>query len=437
MNISIVGTGYVGLVTGVGLAEIGHHVTCIDINEEKIRKLKKGISPIYEPGIESLILKNISKERLDFTTSFDEGIRFADTIYLAVGTPTGIDGEIDMTSFDKASNEIVDSINGPTIIVIKSTVPVGTNNSLQKMMNERAQHKVTVVSNPEFLREGRALSDLFEGDRIIIGSEDKEAIKTMERINTPFDIPMVITSPKSAELIKYASNAFLATKISFINEIANLCDLVGADIQEVSFGMGLDKRIGSQFLQAGTGYGGSCFPKDTLGLLQIAKESGMKFQLLQEVIKTNSKQQKILVKKLLTKMDTINGKKIAILGVAFKPNTDDIREAPALRIIEELSNQGALVYAYDPIVEKSNKALPQNIRMVDMIEEALNQADAALIVTEWEEIKKLKAEDFKKWMKCPIIVDGRNCFDPNEMVQLGIYYQSIGRGGEKKSLVLK
>ncbi|WP_439443606.1 UDP-glucose dehydrogenase family protein [Listeria aquatica] len=437
MNISIVGTGYVGLVTGVGLAEIGHHVTCIDIDEEKIRKLKRGISPIYEPGIESLILKNISEERLDFTASFAEGARFADVVYLAVGTPTGIDGQIDMTYFNKAASEIAEAIIHPTVVVIKSTVPVGTNASLQKMMDEKAEHKVSVVSNPEFLREGMALRDLFEGDRIVIGAEDEESIQIMERVNSPFNIPVVATSSKSAELIKYASNAFLATKISFINEIANLCDRVGADIQEVSFGMGLDKRIGSQFLQAGIGYGGSCFPKDTLGLLQIAKESDMDFPLLQEVIQTNSRQQKILVKKLLAKLDTVKGKKIAILGIAFKPNTDDVREAPALKIMGELSNQGAIIYAYDPVVKKHSSALPQNIRIVDTIEDALNQADAALIVTEWEEIKALQAKEFKKWMKHPVVFDGRNCFDPDEMLRLEVNYQSIGRGGEQKVLILK
>lgn len=437
MNISIVGTGYVGLVTGVGLAEIGHHVTCIDIDEEKIRKLKQGISPIYEPGIESLILKNISEERLDFTASFAEGARFADVVYLAVGTPTGIDGQIDMTYFNKAASEIAEAIIHPTVVVIKSTVPVGTNASLQKLMDEKAKHKVSVVSNPEFLREGMALRDLFEGDRIVIGAENEESIQIMERINSPFNIPVVATSSKSAELIKYASNAFLATKISFINEIANLCDRVGADIQEVSFGMGLDKRIGSQFLQAGIGYGGSCFPKDTLGLLQIAKESDMDFPLLQEVIQTNSRQQKILVKKLLAKLDTVKGKKIAILGIAFKPNTDDVREAPALKIMGELSNQGAIIYAYDPVVKKHSSALPQNIRVVDTIEDALNQADAALIVTEWEEIKALQAKEFKKWMKHPVVFDGRNCFDPDEMLRLEVNYQSIGRGGEQKVLILK
>lgn len=437
MNISIVGTGYVGLVTGVGLAEIGHHVTCIDIDEEKIRKLKRGISPIYEPGIESLILKNISEERLDFTASFAEGARFADVVYLAVGTPTGIDGQIDMTYFNKAASEIAEAIIHPTVVVIKSTVPVGTNASLQKMMDEKAEHKVSVVSNPEFLREGMALRDLFEGDRIVIGAEDEESIQIMERVNSPFNIPVVATSSKSAELIKYASNAFLATKISFINEIANLCDRVGADIQEVSFGMVLDKRIGSQFLQAGIGYGGSCFPKDTLGLLQIAKESDMDFPLLQEVIQTNSRQQKILVKKLLAKLDTVKGKKIAILGIAFKPNTDDVREAPALKIMGELSNQGAIIYAYDPVVKKHSSALPQNIRIVDTIEDALNQADAALIVTEWEEIKALQAKEFKKWMKHPVVFDGRNCFDPDEMLRLEVNYQSIGRGGEQKVLILK
>ncbi len=437
MNIAIVGTGYVGLVTGVGLAEIGHSVTCIDIDETKIKKLKNGISPIYEPGIESLILKNIAEGRLNFTSSFADGVYLAEAVYLAVGTPTGSDGQIDMTYFNQAANEIAKAITRPTAVVIKSTVPVGTNAALQCLMDQQAAYKVTVVSNPEFLREGMALRDMFYGDRIVIGVEDEVVVQMMEEINRPFEIPIVTTTPKSAELIKYASNAFLATKISFINEIANLCDRVGADIQEVSFGMGLDKRIGEKFLQAGIGYGGSCFPKDTLGLLQIARETGMAFPLLQEVIQTNAEQQRVLVSKLLEKMGSIRGRKIAILGIAFKPNTDDIREAPALRIMDELANYGAIVYAYDPVVKAEDVTLPKNAVISSTIQEALIQADAALIVTEWDEIKAIQAEEFKAWMSQAHVFDGRNCFEPDEMSAIGVYYEAIGRGGEIKELVAK
>ncbi|WP_088816287.1 MULTISPECIES: UDP-glucose/GDP-mannose dehydrogenase family protein [Listeria] len=437
MNIAIVGTGYVGLVTGVGLAAIGHNVTCIDIDQTKIQKLNNGVSPIYEPGIESLILKNIAEGRLSFTSSFAEGVYLADAVYLAVGTPTGSDGQIDMTYFNQAASAIAEAITKPTAVVIKSTVPVGTNKELQCLMDQQAGCKVTVVSNPEFLREGMALHDMFHGDRIVIGATDEKVIQMMEEINSPFEIPIVTTTPKSAELIKYASNAFLATKISFINEIANLCDRVGADVQEVSFGMGLDKRIGKKFLQAGIGYGGSCFPKDTLGLLQIAHEAGMTFPLLQEVIQTNAEQQRVLVSKLLEKMGAIRGKKIAILGIAFKPNTDDVREAPALRIIDELASYGALISAFDPVVKAEDVAMPENAKLSSSIRETLEQADAALVVTEWDEIKAIRAEDFKEWMSQAHVFDGRNCFNPDEMSKLGVYYEAIGRGGEIKELVAK
>lgn len=437
MNIAIVGTGYVGLVTGVGLAEIGHNVTCIDVVETKIMKLKLGISPIYEPGIESLILKNMAEGRLDFTTSFAEGAKQADVIYLAVGTPTGSDGEIEMKYFNQAAVEMASVISRPTIVVIKSTVPVGTNEALQHLMDEQAAFEVSVVSNPEFLREGMAIHDLFHGDRIVIGTTDKKAMNIMMDVNQPFRIPIVPTTPKSAELIKYASNAFLATKISFINEIANLCELVGADVQEVSLGMGLDKRIGAKFLQAGIGYGGSCFPKDTLGLLQIAHEYGMTFPLLEEVIQANAEQQRVLVSKLLGKMEIIRGRKIAILGIAFKPNTDDVREAPALKIMEELVSHGAKVYAYDPVVKADSLDLPRDVVVANSIQEALTDADAALIVTEWSEIKAIQAEDFKKWMKQAYVFDGRNCLDSDAMLSLNVYYEAIGRGGEMKELAVK
>ncbi|EIA19817.1 UDP-glucose dehydrogenase family protein [Listeria fleischmannii] len=437
MNIAIVGTGYVGLVTGVGLAEIGHNVTCIDVVETKIMKLKLGISPIYEPGIESLILKNMAEGRLDFTTSFAEGAKQADVIYLAVGTPTGSDGEIEMKYFNQAAVEMASVISRPTIVVIKSTVPVGTNEALQHLMDEQAAFEVSVVSNPEFLREGMAIHDLFHGDRIVIGTTDKKAMNIMMDVNQPFRIPIVPTTPKSAELIKYASNAFLATKISFINEIANLCELVGADVQEVSLGMGLDKRIGAKFLQAGIGYGGSCFPKDTLGLLQIAHEYGMTFPLLEEVIQANAEQQRVLVSKLLGRMEIIRGRKIAILGIAFKPNTDDVREAPALKIMEELVSHGAKVYAYDPVVKADSLDLPRDVVVANSIQEALTGADAALIVTEWSEIKAIQAEDFKKWMKQAYVFDGRNCLDPDAMLSLNVYYEAIGRGGEMKELAVK
>ncbi|WP_163654773.1 UDP-glucose/GDP-mannose dehydrogenase family protein [Listeria sp. PSOL-1] len=439
MNISIVGTGYVGLVTGVGLAEIGHHVTCIDIDEAKVEQLNKGKSPIYEPGIEELIIKNKTNGRLRFTTSFEVGAECAEAIYLAVGTPSDAAGKIDMRYFNQAASEIAAAIKQPTIIVVKSTVPVGTNQDLQNLMNEKASHQVSVVSNPEFLREGCALHDLFNGDRIVIGSSDEAAIEVLKRINKPFDIPMVITNLESAELIKYASNAFLATKISFINEMANLCEKIGADILEVSKGMGMDQRIGNRFLNAGIGYGGSCFPKDTNGLLQIANEAGLSFSLLQQVITVNKNQRKLFFEKLLDKVGTLAGKKVAVLGIAFKPDTDDIREAPALKMIAELLKHNAQVSAYDPIISKNKAVFNSAVNSAETIEEALEDADAALILTEWNEIKNISSTQFLLSMKQPIVLDGRNCLNQKEMLDAGVIYEAVGRSNKtnRKELALK
>src|SRR5690606_10695555 len=343
MKISVVGTGYVGLVTGVSLSEIGHQVTCVDINEKKIEKMKRGISPIYEPGLSELMNKNIMENGLEFTTSHKEAFTDAVVIYIAVGTPEEPSGAANLDYVEKAAIDIAKHITRHVTVVTKSTVPVGTNHKLLQVIKQNLVHpvRVDIVSNPEFLKEGSAIHDSFHGDRIIIGAETGHAFKVMETINKPFGIPIYKTDIKSAEMIKYASNGFLATKISFINEISNICELVGANIENVAAGMGMDQRIRSQFLKAGIGYGGSCFPKDTKALIQIAGDFEYDFKLLKGVVSVNKKQQRILVNKLKGCFSNLYGKKIGILGLAFKPNTDDMREAASIQVTNELLSLGA------------------------------------------------------------------------------------------------
>jgi UDPglucose 6-dehydrogenase len=429
MKLAIVGTGYVGLVTGVTLAEIGHHVTCIDIDEAKVEKMKSGISPIYEPGLSELMEKNIEAGRLVFTCNYEEGFNEADVIYIAVGTPEKEDGSANLTFVEDVATTIALTAKKDTIAVTKSTVPVGTNDRLQQIIDHNKLYHINidVVSNPEFLKEGSAIHDSFYGDRIVIGSNNEEAAKIVEEVNRPFGVPVYKTDIRSAEMIKYASNAFLATKISFINEIANICERVGADVEQVAFGMGLDKRIGPDFLKAGIGYGGSCFPKDTKALIQIAGNVEYDFELLKGVINVNKKQHQILLDKLFDRVGDVVGKKIAVLGLAFKPNTDDMREAPSIFIVNELVKAGANVYAYDPIaVENSKKWLDGSTIYVEKIEQAIDNADAAFILTEWDDIKNVDLTIFKS-MKTPLIFDGRNSFSLNEIEGFGYEYISIGR----------
>ncbi|KAA0958666.1 UDP-glucose dehydrogenase family protein [Planococcus kocurii] len=429
MKIAVIGTGYVGLVTGVSLAEIGHRVSCIDVNEEKVAKMQQGISPIYEPGLSELMTKNINERRLSFTSNHREGIEQADVIYIAVGTPEKSDGSADLSFVVQAAHNIVDCINHNVIVVIKSTVPVGTNDMIKDIMHCHLtdEIKVEVVSNPEFLKEGSAIYDSFHGDRIVIGANSEYAASLIEQINQPFQVPVFKTDIKSAEMIKYASNAFLATKISFINEISNICELLGADIENVSNGMGMDQRIGSQFLKAGIGYGGSCFPKDTKALIQIAGNVEYEFELLKGVVNVNKKQQGILIGKLNDCLPTILGKKIAVLGLSFKPNTDDLRESASIFVTTELIKQGAEVVAYDPIAMTNAKSiLNPLVQYAVSIEEAIENSDAALILTDWDEFKNVDLAVFKK-MKKPLVIDGRNCFSVKEMKRSGIDYHSIGR----------
>lgn len=429
-NIAVIGTGYVGLVTGVCLSEIGHKVTCVDIDKQKVTLLKKGVSPIYEPGLQELIEKNIKKGNLNFTNNYNDAFQDVEVIYIAVGTPQSESGSVNLQYVEEAAKTIAHFINNSAVIVIKSTVPVGTNEKVLEIIqnNVSSDIKIDVVSNPEFLREGSAVYDSFHGDRIIIGSDNKHAAKIIEEINKPFQVPIIITDTRSAEMIKYASNAFLAMKISFINEIAEICEKLGANIEEVSNGVGIDKRIGSQFLKAGIGYGGSCFPKDTLALINIAKEVGEPFNLLTSVVDINNRQRTKLVKNAKERFGTFRGKKFAILGLAFKPNTDDMREAASIELAKELINAGGKVKAYDPIaIDNAKKILNSSIHFTDSIESAVKGADAVFIATEWEEIIEFPLQRYKELMSSPIIFDGRNCYSIEEMKNLPIEYYSIGR----------
>ena len=429
MKLAIVGTGYVGLVTGVTLAEIGHHVTCIDIDGAKVEKMKSGISHIYEPGLSELMKKNIAAGRLAFTCNHEEGFNEADVIYIAVGTPENEDGSANLSYVEDVATTIALTAKKDTIVVTKSTVPVGTNDRLLQIIDHNKLYHINieVVSNPEFLREGSAIHDSFYGDRIVIGSNSEEAAKIAEEVNRPLGIPIYKTDIRSAEMIKYASNAFLATKISFINEIANICEKVGADVEQVAFGMGLDKRIGPDFLKAGIGYGGSCFPKDTNALIQIAGNVEYDFELLKGVVYVNKKQQRILLDKLFERVGDVVGKKIAVLGLAFKPNTDDMREAPSIFIVNELVKAGANVYAYDPIaVENAKNWLDDATVYVENIEQAVQNAAAALILTDWQEIVNMDIAIFNRMQKA-IVMDGRNCFSLDAIAAYPIEYHSIGR----------
>jgi UDPglucose 6-dehydrogenase len=431
MRVAVIGTGYVGLSTGVCLSEIGHHVTCIDIDEQKIKKLREGISPIYEPGLEDLIASNIAAERLRFTTSYKEGLDLAEIIIIAVGTPQRDDGGADLSYLEKAAKDISYHMNQNTIVVIKSTVPVGTNEYMKKMMEEHCRKNITfeVVSNPEFLRQGSAIQDTMQADRIIIGSENKEAAEKVREMYSSLNVPIIVTSTRSAELIKYASNAFLASKISFINEIANLCEAVGADVVDVAKGMGKDKRIGEAFLYAGIGYGGSCFPKDVKALVYTSQQNGINFSLLEQTIAINNDQQALLVKKALNRFGSLKGKRIAMFGLAFKPETDDMREAPSIKIARSLTQQGAEVIAYDPVaIGNAKKILGDIIQFASTVHEAATNADAILIVTEWKEFKDLEVASLIKIMKHPIIFDGRNCFEEDRIKACGtIEYYPVGR----------
>jgi len=435
MRIAVLGTGYVGLSTGVCLSEVGHHVICIDVDHQKINRLRQGISPIYEPGLEDLLLKNTAAGKLHFTTSHQEGLENAEIIIIAVGTPQSNHGAADLSYLVQAAKDVSTHLKPDSIVVIKSTVPVGTNDSVRSIIANHTKKPFKMVSNPEFLRQGSAIRDTMKADRIIIGSEDNEAALKIQEMYRPLNVPILITNVKSAEMIKYASNAFLATKISFINEIANLCEAVGANIHDVANGMGKDKRIGEAFLQAGIGYGGSCFPKDVKALLHTAGQYGVDFSLLKETISINESQRQLLVKKAFERFQQVKGKKFAMLGLSFKPETDDMREAPSIIISRLLHQAGAEVIAYDPVAtENAKKVIGNTIQYAESVEEAIENADALLLVTEWEEFKKLDLAEVTKQMKQPIIFDGRNSLAEEKIRACSkIEYYPVG----KPAIVIK
>ncbi|WP_286229785.1 UDP-glucose dehydrogenase family protein [Neobacillus mesonae] len=438
-NISIIGTGYVGLVTGVCLAEIGHNVTCLDLDKKKIELLTLGVSPIYEPGLDELMASNMERGNLHFTSDTMMALKEADVVYIAVGTPQQGDGSADLSYVFKAAQDIGQNIARDVVVVTKSTVPLGTNYKIEEVVNAYLQgnYHVDIVSNPEFLREGSAVHDSFHGDRIVIGADSTAAADLIEEINQPFGLPILKTSISSAEMIKYAANAFLATKISFINEIAALSEKVGSDIVEVAKGIGKDARIGSKFLDAGIGFGGSCFPKDTRALVKISEAVDHDFRLLKSVIEINDRQKTALVKKAKERFGSLKGKRVALLGLAFKPNTDDMREAASISISKRLLEEGAEIIAYDPIaIENAKKVLPPEVQFVEQIEDAIKKADAVFIVTEWEEIVNKALILSSLFMEKPILFDGRNCYTEEEIKQYPVEYIAIGRKPIKKTASL-
>ncbi|MEY8757185.1 UDP-glucose/GDP-mannose dehydrogenase family protein [Peribacillus frigoritolerans] len=431
MKIAVLGTGYVGLSTGVCLSEIGHNVICIDTDEQKIKSLRQGISPIYEPGLENLLIQNAAAGRLLFTTSHREALNGAEIIIIAVGTPQMENGGADLSYIEQAAKDIAANLVQSSVVVIKSTVPVGTNDFIKSIIEEHCNESVSfnMVSNPEFLRQGSAVMDTMQADRIIIGSENDEAAKKVQEMYRPLNVPFILTSIRSAEMIKYASNAFLATKISFINEVANLCGVVGADVKDVAKGMGKDKRIGEAFLQPGIGYGGSCFPKDVKALLHTANLNGVHFSLLKETVAINDFQQELLVTKAINRLGDLKGKKVAMLGLAFKPETDDMREAPSIKIARSLTKLGAEVVAYDPVaIDNAKNILGDTIRFASTVREAAVNADAVFIVTEWKEFRLLDLKTLMTTMRRPIVFDGRNCLEEDRIRACKkIEYYPIGR----------
>lgn len=429
-KICVIGTGYVGLVSGVCLAEIGHRVICIDNNQNKIKKLKKGISPIYEHGISSLIKKNQNKKMLSFSDDINYGVKNSDIIFICVNTPTQKNGKTDLRYIQAVAKEVARAMDKYKVIVSKSTMPVGTSQKIKEIMKKLHHSKVAfdIVSNPEFLREGTAIEDFLKPDRIVIGTETEKAKKIMRQIYSPISSKIIFTGIEASEIIKHACNSFLATKISFINAVANICEKNGGEIEEVAMAMGLDERIGKSFLKAGIGFGGSCFPKDVAAFTRVAKDSGYNFRLLQEVQRINWRQRDNFVKKVESVIPSLNGKKIGVLGLSFKPNTDDMREAPSIDIIKSLLAKGAIIKAYDPVtMEKARHIFRNSIYYCQNMYDAIKDQDVILILTEWSEFLKIDFKKVKKLLKNPIIVDGRNMFNPEKMAGMGFKYYSVGR----------
>lgn len=441
-KIAVAGTGYVGLVAGVCFAEVGHYVTCVDIDESKVNIMKKGISPIYEADLEELMQKNYAAGRIEYTTDYKSAYKDADAIFIGVGTPEQPDGSANLSYIATVARQIAESIENDCLVVVKSTVPVGTNDKVEQFIKDFLVNdvKVEVASNPEFLAQGSAVHDTLHAARIIIGTDSKWAEDMLMEIYEPFNLPIVSVNRRSAEMIKYASNDFLALKISYMNDIANLCELVGADIQDVARGMSYDERIGSKFLNAGIGYGGSCFPKDTKALAYIAKQNGYELRTVNAAVDVNNDQKTMLYKKACRRLITFNGLKVAVLGLTFKPGTDDLREAPSLENVPLLLEQGADIYAYDPVgADNFKKKYPEGkngngtIIYVENSEEALKGANVCFIFTEWGEIKAVEPGTYRELMRTPLVYDGRNIYKVEDMYGAGVEYYSIGRPNVKIS----
>jgi UDPglucose 6-dehydrogenase len=440
-NIAVIGSGYVGLVTGTCFADLGNRVVCVDVNVERIANLQNGIMPIYEPGLEELAKRNVAAGRLHFTTSYAEALNCpeapADLVFIAVNTPMGVDGEAELRYVRAAAECIAQTMDHPLIIINKSTVPVGTGDWVSDIVRNKQPQPIpfSVVSNPEFLREGAAIADFMAPDRVVLGSLDEDAAQKVAQLYLPLRGPIMITDLRTAEMIKYASNAFLATKISFINEIANICEALGADVKEVAAGMGYDKRIGRAFLDAGLGYGGSCFPKDVKALAHMANVQGKHPQLLEAVMTINTDARRSIVAKVRSlvgnngaHLNRLEGATIGVLGLAFKANTDDIRESQPIDIIRMLQADGANVKAYDPVAMENAGKVLQNVKLCEDAYETAEGCDAIILATEWNEFKNLDLKQLKETMRQPVIVDGRNLYDPERMHKLGFTYRGVGRG---------
>jgi UDPglucose 6-dehydrogenase len=429
-RICVIGVGYVGLVTATCFADLGNPVVCIDIAEDKIKKLKRGEMPIYEPGLEELVQRNVAAGRLSFTTDYAEAVPGAEFIFVAVGTPSGVDGEADLKYIRLATEQIAKQLTGYAIIVNRSTVPVGTGDSTADILLRHGKKfgvDFSVVSNPEFTREGAAIYDFLHPDRIVLGSVDARAAQAVAEIYKPIGAKIMITDLRTAEMIKYASNSFLAMRISFINEIASICDKLGADVRQVAAGMGMDQRIGPAFLDAGIGFGGSCFPKDVKALTYMAEVNGLHPQLLRAVMEINRDQRRQVIVKLRNQLGSLRDKTVALLGLAFKPNTDDIREAPSIDIIHLLANEGARVRAYDPVAMEGARRALEGVALCSDPYELARDADALILVTEWNEFKQLDLPRIAGLMRRPVFIDGRNVYDPKMMHELGFEYSGVGR----------
>ena len=432
MHIAVIGTGYVGLVTGACFAEFGVNVTCVDVDTAKVENLKKGIIPIYEPGLEKIVKKNAADGRLHFTTDIKCAVEAAEVVFLAVGTPPQKDGSPDMSFYRQAARDVAEAINGYKVLVTKSTVPIGTGKWLREFVaaNLKLDTDFGVASNPEFLREGAAIGDFMRPNRVVIGSNEKRAIEVMKDLYRPLyliETPIVITSLEAAELIKYAANAFLATKITFINEIANLCDAIGCDVHDVARGIGMDNRIGRKFLHPGPGYGGSCFPKDTRALTVVADQFGVETRIVDAVIEANERQREAMIPKIEKLVGSLKDKNIAVLGLSFKPETDDVRESPAIHIIKEMVHRGATVKAFDPVAMSEARHYLPDIGYGTDEYDTIKGADALVIVTEWNQFRALDMAKVRSLLATPRIADLRNIYEPDDMRELGFEYVGVGR----------